>query len=64
MYKIGEFSMITGLTVKSLRYYHEESLLIPSEIDLETSYRLYDSAQIIQARKIKILRDCGFSIKD
>jgi len=64
MYKIGEFSMITGLTVKSLRYYHKESLLIPSEIDLETSYRLYDSAQIIQARKIKILRDCGFSIKE
>lgn len=64
MYKIGQFSMITGLTVKALRHYHKESLLIPSNIDSETSYRMYDSSQIIEARKIKILRDCGFSIKE
>lgn len=64
MYKIGQFSIITGLTVKALRYYHKESLLIPKEVDSETSYRLYDSNQIIQARKIKILRDCGFSLKE
>lgn len=64
MYKIGQFSMITGLTVKALRYYHKESLLIPSTVDSETSYRLYDKSQVIQARKIKILRDCGFSLKE
>lgn len=64
MYKIGEFSIITGLTVKALRHYHKESLLIPLKIDDETSYRMYDSIQAVKARKIKILRDCGFSIKE
>lgn len=64
MYKIGEFSIITGITVKSLRHYHKESLLIPSYIDSQTNYRMYESNQIIQARKVKILRDCDFSLKD
>ena len=27
MYSIGEFSKITGLTVKTLRFYHEQGLL-------------------------------------
>ena len=29
MYTIGDFSKITGLTVKTLRFYHEQGLLIP-----------------------------------
>lgn len=29
MFSIGEFSKLTQLTVKTLRYYHEEGLLIP-----------------------------------
>ena len=33
MYKIGVFSQMTGLTVKALRYYHEQEMLIPIEID-------------------------------
>ncbi|PAT01117.1 hypothetical protein CI105_08280 [Candidatus Izimaplasma bacterium ZiA1] len=64
MYKIGQFSIITGLTVKALRHYHKESLLIPSKVENITGYRMYDKTQIIEARKIKILRDCGFSIKE
>ncbi len=50
--------------MKALWYYHKESLLIPCNVDKETSYRLYDTSQIIQARKIKILRECGFSVKE
>jgi len=64
MYKIGQFSIITGLTVKALRHYHKESLLIPSKIEDDTGYRLYDKDQIIQARIIKILRECDFSLKE
>ena len=64
MYKIGEFSRITELTVKALRHYHEEGLLAPSEIDSLTSYRYYNADQIGQAKKIKLLRDCDFSIKE
>ena len=64
MYKIGEFSRITELTVKALRHYHEEGLLAPFEIDSLTSYRYYNADQIGQAKKIKLLRDCDFSIKE
>ncbi len=36
MFSIGEFSKVTGLTVKTLRFYHEQGLLVPSCIDEET----------------------------
>ena len=31
--RIGEFSRITGITVKALRFYHEQDLLVPTTID-------------------------------
>ncbi|MEX0713876.1 MAG: MerR family DNA-binding transcriptional regulator [Pirellulales bacterium] len=40
VFSIGEFSKITGLTVKTLRFYHEQGLLVPSCVDEETGYRL------------------------
>ena len=64
MYKIGAFSNITQLTVKALRYYHDEGLLEPKEIDKITNYRLYTADQIPLARAIKLLRVCEFSIKE
>ena len=41
MYKIGEFSALTGLSVKTLRYYDEINLLKPSNVDNYTNYRYY-----------------------
>lgn len=64
MYKIGEFSRITELTVKALRHYHNEGLLVPFEVNSLTSYRYYNTDQIRQAKNIKLLRDCDFSIKE
>ena len=32
-FSIGEFSLITSLSIKSLRLYHEKGLLIPAEVD-------------------------------
>ena len=45
-YKIGEFSKITGIPVKTLRYYDEIDLFKPSEIDLYSGYRYYKKEQI------------------
>ncbi len=64
MYKIGEFSRVTGITVKALRYYHDEGILIPQTIDDMTGYRLYESEQIDMANSVKMLRDCTFSVKE
>jgi DNA-binding transcriptional MerR regulator/effector-binding domain-containing protein len=56
MYSIGEFSRITGLTVKTLRFYAEEGLLPPAYVDPDTGYRYYDDGRIGLARTIAGLR--------
>lgn len=64
MFSIGEFSRITGLTVKTLRFYHEKGLLVPALIDKSSGYRYYDRANIEKARLIVSLRDMELSISD
>ena len=64
MYKIGEFSILSKTTVKTLRYYEKENLLIPAYIDKETGYRYYETSQLIDLSKIISLRQIGMSIKD
>ena len=39
MYKIGEFSTLNHITIKTLRYYDEIGLLKPSIVDKYTGYR-------------------------
>jgi len=64
MYKIGLFSKIGKVTVKALRFYEEEGLLIPARIDAATGYRYYDTGQIPRLHKIVALKQCGFSIPE
>lgn len=63
MYRIGEFSRITSLTVKALRYYDEEGILSPSERE-ENGYRLYNEADYDKAKRIALLRELDFSIME
>lgn len=62
--RIGEFSLITSLSIKTLRLYHEKGLLIPAEVDDESSYRFYDEASFETARAIVMLRDLGFPLAE
>src|SRR4051812_23049379 len=64
LFTIGEFSRITGITVKSLRFYHDEQLLIPSFVDPQTGYRYYAEALIERARAIVYLRGLEFPIEE
>lgn len=59
---IGEFSRITGLTVKALRFYHESGLLEPRLIDPETGYRYYVAANVERANAISVLKEMGFTL--
>ena len=43
---IGEFSTLTGLSIKSLRYYDRIDVLKPLYVDKDTSYRYYTREQI------------------
>ncbi len=61
MYKIGEFSKLAKTTIKTLRYYEKEKLLVPSFIDTN-GYRYYETMQLMELAKIVSLRQIGLSI--
>ena len=64
MLKIGEFSKMSMLTVKTLRFYEKEGLLIPASVDEWTGYRSYETAQLVTASEIKAYRQLGLSIEE
>ncbi|MDR1072300.1 MAG: MerR family DNA-binding transcriptional regulator [Treponema sp.] len=50
-WKVGEIAKKTGITVRTLRHYHETGLLIPSGIT-ESGYRIYSKNDIIRLHQI------------
>lgn len=64
MFKIGEFSKLTQVTIRMLRYYDETGLLKPAVIDAKTGYRMYSIEQISILNKIIYLRDSGFLVAE
>lgn len=63
MFKIGDFSKLTNLTVRALRHYEEVGLLTPAHIDQETNYRYYSAEQLSIVNKIKMLQQIGLPLK-
>ena len=64
MLKIGDFSKLSLTTVKALRFYEKEGLLIPASVDEWTGYRFYETAQLETAARIKAYRQLGLSIEE
>lgn len=64
LYKIGEFSNMTGLSVKTLRYYDDIDLFKPIDVDLFTGYRYYSTDQIYDLELINVLKSVGFSLEE
>ncbi|MGX7245057.1 MerR family transcriptional regulator [Enterococcus quebecensis] len=63
MFKIGEFSKLTNLTVRALHHYEELEILLPKEIDTVTNYRYYSADQLAVVNKIKFLQQIGLPLK-
>ena len=61
---IGEFSVMTGLSKKALRHYHELGLLEPAHVDRSTGYRFYDTAQVHLADVIRRFRELGMPVPE
>lgn len=62
--KIGEFSRLMQVTVKTLRHYESKGLLIPGEVDEWTGYRYYNLEQMQRLTEIKDLQKLGFSLEE
>ena len=62
--KIGEFSQMMQVTVKTLRYYEQKGLLIPNEVDEWTGYRYYTIEQMQKLNNIRNLQQLGFSLDE
>ncbi|WP_433801320.1 MerR family transcriptional regulator [Actinomycetospora sp. CA-084318] len=64
MLTIGEFSQLTHLSVRTLRRYHEATLLEPAVVDEATGYRYYAVDQIPTAQVIQRLRELDVPLND
>ncbi|MCA1010531.1 MerR family transcriptional regulator [Halobacillus halophilus] len=64
MYKVSEFSALTGLSKETLRYYAEVELLEPVFTDPSNQYRYYDDGSYLLALLLGKLRGFGLSIQE
>ncbi len=63
MLKIGEFSRLSQVTVKTLHHYDEIGLLVPAHIDNFTNHRYYSVDQLPQIHRIMALKGLGLSLE-
>jgi DNA-binding transcriptional MerR regulator len=63
MLKIGDFSRLSQVSIKALRYYDEIGLLPPAHIDRFTNYRYYSVEQLPRLHRILALKDLGLSLE-
>lgn len=63
-YKIGEFSKLARVTVRTLRHYEDIGLLKPDIVDRWTGYRYYSPGQLQKLLFIIQLKDLGFTLSE
>ena len=62
--KIGEFSQLMQVTVKTLRHYESKGLLMPEQVDEWTGYRYYGLNQMQRMNDIRQMQGLGFSLEE
>jgi len=64
MIRIGDFSKLSRVSIKTLRYYDDMGLLKPVHVDEWTGYRYYAFEQLARLNRILALKDLGFSLAE
>jgi DNA-binding transcriptional MerR regulator len=64
MLKIGDFSRLTQVPIKTIRYYDEIGLLSPESVDRFTGYRYYTAQQMGRLNRILFFKELGLSLKE
>jgi DNA-binding transcriptional MerR regulator len=60
--KLGEFSALAQVSIRTLRHYDEVGLLKPTHFEAQTGYRYYSVSQLPRLHRILALRDLGFPL--
>ncbi len=63
MRTVSEVSQLTGVSVRTLRYYDSKGLLKPAGTT-EAGYRLYDDTNLERLQQILLFRELQFSLKE
>lgn len=63
MIKIGDFSNLAHVSIKTLHHYDDIGLLKPSHIDRYSGYRYYTIQQLATLNRILALKDLGLSLE-
>lgn len=62
--QIGEFARLTGLPVRTVRYYGNLGLLPPAVVDPSTGYRKYRIDQVDRASRLSALKEIGLPLDE
>ncbi|MBP1968355.1 DNA-binding transcriptional MerR regulator [Virgibacillus natechei] len=62
-WKVGELATLTGLTIRTLRYYDQIQLFSPSQYT-ESGHRLYTKPDLTNLQQILSLKQIGLSLDD
>ena len=63
MFKIGDFSRLSRVSVRALRLYDQMGLLKPIRVDPLSGYRYYSAEQLSRLNQIVAFKDLGFSLE-
>jgi DNA-binding transcriptional MerR regulator len=61
-YTVKKLSILSGVTVRTLHFYEEESLLKPAYYG-DNGYRYYEERELLQLQQILFFKELGFTIK-
>lgn len=62
-WKVGELAELTGLTVRTLRFYDQIQLFSPSDHS-ESGHQLYNKSNLSKLQQILSLKQLGLSLED
>ncbi|MEU8548174.1 MerR family transcriptional regulator [Streptomyces roseoverticillatus] len=61
LYSIGDLARRTGLTAKTIRFYSDCGIVVPTDCS-PAGYRLYDIATVTRLDLVRTLRDLGLDL--
>jgi DNA-binding transcriptional MerR regulator len=64
MFRIGDFSKLTNVSVKALRFYDDVGLLKPTYVDRDTGYRYYSADLLPRLNRILAFKELGLALEE